>query len=78
MRSLGNGIYVHRGEWINYWPELGGWMMENNLLVYKTLADAKNAVNKHLDGTHKAEPRVIGEADYDPKTKTWSLKAVEK
>lgn len=76
MYCITRGIYSHRRIWINYWEELGGWMLDNDLRVYKTLTDAKNAVDKRLDGTHKAEPRVLGEAEYNDGV--WTLKVVEK
>lgn len=72
MYCITRGTYSHRGIWINYWKELGGWMLDNDLRVYKTLADARNAVNKRLDGTHSTEPRVLGEAEYN--NGVWILK----
>lgn len=69
--------YIHRGEWVQ--PFCGGWCWEKEMcdgsttgiLIYKALSDAKNAINKHLDGTHKAEPRVIGTAGWSNETKEW-------
>lgn len=75
MRRIVKGTYVHRGIWINYWKELSGWMLEDNLLVYRTLVDARNAIDKRLDGTHKAEPMVLGEADCIDGV--WTLKKIE-
>ena len=39
--------------------------------IYKTIEDAKNAIRKELDSTHKAEPRVIGEYIWKPDEHTW-------
>lgn len=39
--------------------------------VYKTIEDAKNAIRKYLDGTHKAEPRIIGEYIWKADEHTW-------
>ena len=39
--------------------------------VYKTIEDAKNAIRKYLDGTHKAEPRTIGEYIWKENERTW-------
>ena len=71
MRKLsGTGYYIHRGNWIE--PFGGGWMwMEQTLMgherdpIYKALVDAKNAIDKSTDGTHKVEPRIIGYARYE-------------
>ncbi len=51
------GWYEHRGQSIvrNY----GGWVIEGDWQLYKTLADVKNAIDKRHDSSHKAEPRVI-------------------
>ena len=61
------GINMRIGNWLAYrgieiCKNYGGWVIVNgyNYNIYKTLEDAKNAVRKHLDGTHKAEPRIIG------------------
>ena len=75
MKYITKGMYIHRGKGINYWPELGGWMVDNDLRVYKTLVDAKNAVDKYHDGSHKAEPKILGEAEYDHGK--WKLKVVK-
>ena len=51
------GIYEHRSYFIihNY----GGWVIEGDFNLYKTLADTRNAIDKRHDGSHKAEPRII-------------------
>ena len=64
------GIYFYRGYTIT--QMFGGWWFENDLRIYKTVRDAKNAIKKHLDGTHDAEPRIIGEAEYE--NGEWKLK----
>ena len=48
------GWYEHRGEHIvkNY----GGWVISGDWNLYRTLAGAKNAIDKRHDGSHKAEP----------------------
>lgn len=46
MKYITKGMYIHRGKGINYWPELGGWMVDNDLRVYETLVDARNSVDK--------------------------------
>lgn len=49
MKYITKGMYIHRGKGINYWPELGGWMVDNDLRVYETLVDARNSVDKCLE-----------------------------
>lgn len=51
------GIYEHRQHAIirNY----GGWVIEGDWNLYKTLEDTRNAIDKRHDGSHKAEPRTI-------------------
>lgn len=52
--------YTHRGKEIckNY----GGWVIVDGYCydIFKTLADARNYIDKRHDGNYKAEPRVIG------------------
>ena len=55
--------YFHRDYTIcrNY----GGWVVVGTYSsscydIFKTLADAKNYIDKHHDGSNKAEPRIIG------------------
>jgi len=59
------GIYELHGRTIcrNY----GGWVIVDgyNHNIYKTLQDAVNAVKKGNDGSHKAEPRIIGKMTED-------------
>lgn len=66
-----NGLYFYRGYTIT--RMLGGWWYDGDLNIYKTIQDAKNAINKHIDGTHTAEPRILGEAEY-LEDGTWILK----
>lgn len=60
---IGNGWYEHRGIMIckNY----GGWVIVHGCCysIFKALSDAKNYIDKCYDGSHKAEPRVIGKMD---------------
>lgn len=50
-------FYEHRAKTIN--RNYGGWVIEGDWSVYKTLQDARNAIDKRHDGSHKAEPRII-------------------
>ena len=56
-RYKGLGWYEHRQYLIvkNY----DGWVVANDWKLYKTLADAKNAIDKSHDGSNKADPRII-------------------
>lgn len=49
--------YLHRNYMIS--KNYGGWVIEGDWNLYKTLEDARNAINKRHDGSHKAEPRII-------------------
>jgi len=63
--------YFHRGEMIERFGP--GWCVslemcsgeDTGIPIYKTLRDARNAINKHLDSTHTAEPQIIGTAGFD-------------
>lgn len=59
MKKLTDGIYTHRGYDI-FKDEQGIWV-ENHLELFPTWNDAKEFINKLLDGTNKKEPRIIGE-----------------
>lgn len=41
----------------------GGWVIVdfNDYNIYASYESAKNAVRKFLDGTHKREPKIIGQ-----------------
>lgn len=56
---IGN-MYIYKG--VDICKNYGGWVVVNgyDYNIYKTLEDARNAVRKRHDGTHKAEPRIIG------------------
>lgn len=51
------GWYFYKGATIA--PNFGGWVVSGRCDLYKTLADAKNAVRKSNDSSHTAEPRVL-------------------
>ena len=55
------GEYEHKSHSIirNY----GGWVVDGDWNLYKTLTDARNAIDKRHDGSNKAEPRVIRTLD---------------
>lgn len=63
--------YFYRGEmierfgrgWCRTYEMCGG--NNTGIPIYKTIEDAKNAIRRHLDSTHKAEPRIIQTAAYD-------------
>ena len=66
----------YRGETIERLEKGYVWMEETckgniSSPIYKTIEDAKNAIRKHLDGTHTAEPRVIGEYIWQYDKRTW-------
>ena len=68
MKCFVPGIYSHRGSMIR--RDFGGWTVDCDLKVYKRLEDARNSIDKRLDGTHKAEPVIIRELtwnDFDGK-----------
>lgn len=62
MKKILN-MYFHRGLVII--KEFGGWTVEGDLNLYRTLMDAKNAVDKRHDSSHKAEPRIIRQLTYE-------------
>ena len=59
MQKIGKA-YFFRGETIC--PNYDGWVIINgyDYNIYKTLADAVNAIRKTLDGSHRKEPVIIG------------------
>lgn len=59
MKKLCNGIYMHRGNDIIK-DEQGIWVC-GYLYLFKTLNDAKEFINKVMDGTNKKEPQIVGE-----------------
>ena len=59
MQKIANGIYTHRGVWIL--KNKDGWTVDNCLHIFKALTDAKEYINKTMDGTNKKEPRIVRE-----------------
>lgn len=66
MRKLSDGIYIHRGYAII--KDNQGISIEGILSIFPTWNDAREFINKRLDGTNKREPRIIGE---------WSIEKAE-
>ena len=64
-------FYFYRGETIERFGKGWMWMEEScrgestGIPIYKTIEDAKNAIRKFLDGTHRAEPRIIQTAGFE-------------
>lgn len=58
MRKLTNGVYLHRGYWIV--KDEQGICIENHLEIFKAWNDAREFINKLIDGTNKTESRIIG------------------
>lgn len=76
QRTRTFGLYFYRGQTIESFA--GGWCWAEETCrggiesaVYRTIEDAKNAIRKALDGTHKAEPRTIGKAVWSEEECTW-------
>lgn len=70
------GMYFYRGEMIERFGCGWAWseeMCRGNVIgpIYRTVEDAKNAIRKHLDGTQKAEPRVIGKWRWNTEAHNW-------
>ncbi len=62
MKKLADGIWVHRRYWI-FKDEQGIYVdfgTSKSLNLYKTLEDAKQAINKVMDGTNTRELRIVG------------------
>ena len=59
MEKISQGIYSHRGYMILK-DEQGIWV-EQHFELFQTWNDAREFINKILDGTNKVEPRIIGE-----------------
>ena len=74
-----SGYYFYRGEMIERFGNGWCWSEEmcrgnaTGIPVYKTIEDARNAIRKTLDGTHKAEPRIIQTAGYDMTSRNWYI-----
>ena len=70
-------FYFYRGEMIERYGKGWCWSEEmcrgncTGIPVYKTIEDAKNAIRKYLDGTHKAEPRIIFTLAFDVETRSY-------
>lgn len=62
MRKLCEGLYLHRGE-IIVKDQQGIYIpgFVNALDIYKSIEDARQAINKYNDGTNTKEPVVIGQ-----------------
>ena len=62
MRKICENIWLHRSELIIK-DEQGIWIdwKIRSFDLYKTIEDAKQAINKYLDGTNTKEPRIVGE-----------------
>ena len=58
MKKLATDIYIHRGNWIV--KDEQGICVENHLEIFKTWNDAREFINKILDGTNKKEPVIVG------------------
>ena len=58
MKKLVDGVYIHRRHLIT--KDEQGICVEDNLEIFPTWNDAREYVNKIMDGTHKKEPRIIG------------------
>lgn len=61
MRKIADGIWKHRNQFImkdkdGIWID---WEIKS-FDLYASLEDAKQAINKYLDGTNTREPRVVG------------------
>jgi hypothetical protein len=72
------GMYFYRGQMIERFGCGWAWseeMCRGNVIgpIYRTVEDAKNAIRKHLDGTQKAEPRVIGKWRWNPEAHNWEV-----
>lgn len=65
MTKISDGIYTHRGSDIIK-DEQGIWVV-GHFEIFKTYNDAKEFINKIMDGTNKKEPVVIGmwKSEYD-------------
>ncbi|CBL17823.1 hypothetical protein [Ruminococcus champanellensis] len=59
MTKISDGVYKHRNVWITKLEQ--GIVVDNHLEIFKTYNDAKEFINKILDGSNKIEPRIIGE-----------------
>ena len=75
MRKVGS-FYWHRGDMAErfgpgwFWVEEACRGMTTGIPIYKALVDVKNAIDKHMDGTNKAEPRIVGTAGWS-KERGW-------
>lgn len=68
--------FFYRGEMVSKFANGWVWVDEmtwglNTGPIYKTQEDARNAIRKHLDSTHKAEPRVVGTWRWDMEKRDW-------
>lgn len=65
MRKISDGIYTHRG--YDIIKDEQGIYIGGFLLLFKSLTDAKEYINKHIDGTNKKTPVIVGEWKEDIK-----------
>ena len=63
--------YFYRGQLIETFGKGYCWTEQmckgdtSGIPIYKTIEDARNAIRKYLDGTHKKEPRIIQTAGWN-------------
>lgn len=82
MKKQTRRYYFYRNEMIERFGSGWCWVDEmcrggNSAPVYKTIEDARNAIRKGLDWTHKAEPRVIQTVVWDMDKMDWFLEKEE-
>lgn len=58
MKKLATDIYIHRGHLVI--KDEQGICVENHHEIFPTWNDAREFINKMMDGTNKTEPRIIG------------------
>lgn len=65
MKKICNNYYQHKGH--DIWRSSQGIQVDNdiNMALYKTLEDARQAVDKYHDGTNTREPRIVGYWSYE-------------
>lgn len=59
MTKLFDGLYTHRGHDII--KDEQGIYVVGYLHLFKTLNDARNFIDKKIDGTHRKEAVIVGE-----------------
>lgn len=63
MQHFGNGLYMHRGKGI--FKMSIGWTVDESLLVFKSISDARAYIDQIHSGCNKKEPLVIGDISFD-------------